>query len=141
MFGNDRQQMRRFFMDSWKKAQEGAPLEPLEQLIVAVVKQHPEYHRLLEASEEQLERDFLPDQGQTNPFLHLSMHIGLSEQISTDRPAGISALYRQLLEKTGDAHEVEHQLMECLGMMLWEAQRNNSMPDEARYIECIRALI
>ncbi|MCG8428368.1 MAG: DUF1841 family protein [Chromatiales bacterium] len=141
MFGNDREQMRRFFTESWRKFKQQQPLQPLEQLIVEVVKKHPEYHALLEIPDKVLDRDYLPEQGETNPFLHLSMHIGLSEQISTDRPAGITALYRQLLEKYQDAHEVEHQLMECLGMMLWEAQRNNTMPDEQKYLECVKSLL
>lgn len=133
--------MRRFFTDAWHKFKNNQPLEPLEQLVAQIIKQHPEYHRLMETPEKMIEHDFLPEDGQTNPFLHLSMHIGITEQISTDRPTGIAQLYQQLMTKTQDAHETEHQIMECLGRMLWEAQRNNQMPDEAQYLECIRKLL
>jgi hypothetical protein len=141
MFGNDRTAMRRVFTEAWRKQQEGLPLEPLEQLIAGIVRQHPEYHPLIEDPDAALARDFTPEQGHTNPFLHLGMHIGLKEQVSSDRPAGISELYRRLCSKTGDAHEAEHQMMECLGRMLWEAQRAGTTPDETAYLACIRSLI
>ncbi len=141
MFGDDRTGMRRVFVEAWRKQQAGEAMEPLEQLIATVVRQHPEYHRLLERPDQTLDRDFLPEAGETNPFLHLGMHISLQEQIGSDRPAGITLLYRQLVLRTGDAHSAEHQIMECLGQMLWEAQRAGRMPDEAAYLECVRALV
>ena len=141
MFGSDRTQLRRMFLQAWNKRRERAPMEPLEQLIAAVIEQHSEYHRHLESPEAILDRDFTPDGGQTNPFLHMGMHISLQEQISTDRPAGISALYRKLTERTGDPHESEHRMIECLGQALWEAQRANRMPDEQAYMECLNAYL
>ena len=84
--------------------------------------------------------EFLPETGDANPFLHLAMHLSLQEQISTDRPTGITALYQQLTRLTGDPHTADHQLMECLGVMLWEAQRNHALPDESAYLECVRGL-
>lgn len=140
MFGNDRTQMRRFFTEAWRKASAGEELIPLEQLIADIVQQHPEYHALLENPDSALDKDFLPDLGETNPFLHMSMHISLQEQISTDRPSGIRQLYQQLVMRAGDSHEAEHRMMECLGQMLWEAQRQNRMPDEQAYLSCIRNL-
>jgi hypothetical protein len=140
MFGNDRTQMRRMFTDSWTKMQQGMPLEPLEQLVAEIVRQHPEYHAMLEKPDSALQRDFLPEGGETNPFLHMAMHISIKEQLATERPAGIGDLYRQLVSRKGDPHEVEHLLMECLGEMLWEAQRNGIMPDEMAYLECVRRL-
>ncbi len=141
MFGQDRTTMRRFFIETWRKHQTGESLEPLQQVIAGIIQQHPEYHRLLEQPELILEREFLPEEGISNPFLHMGMHIGLQEQVSTDRPPGISALYRDLLHKSGDPHETEHRMMECLGRTLWEAQRSNSTPDEESYLECLRGLL
>ncbi|MES9884590.1 MAG: DUF1841 family protein [Sedimenticola sp.] len=141
MFGNDRIQMRRIFTEAWRKSQEKLPLEPLEQVIANIIELHPEYHRMLSKGEELLDRDFLPEGGKENPFLHMGMHISLQEQISTNRPSSISTLYEQLVSQCGDAHNAEHQMMECLGRMLWEAQRANRMPDEQAYLQCIRALV
>ncbi|OOZ36633.1 DUF1841 family protein [Solemya velesiana gill symbiont] len=140
MFGNDRLQMRRMFTDSWQKLKQGTPLEPLEQMITEIIKQHPEYHKMLEDPAGSLDRDFMPEEGQTNPFLHMAMHISIQEQISTDRPNGVRLAYQKLTLKTVDPHEVEHQMMECLGRMLWEAQRSGGMPDEQLYLDCIRKL-
>jgi len=133
--------MRRVFTETWRKRQAGEPLEPLEQLIAGIIQQHPEYHGLLQRPEQALDRDFLPEGGETNPFLHLGMHISLQEQIGSNRPSGITLLYKQLLLKTGDAHQTEHQMMECLGQMLWQAQRAGNRPDETAYLACVRALV
>jgi len=141
MFGNDRSGIRRVFTEAWRKQQTGEAMEPLEQLIAGIVGQHPEYHRLLEDPDGALDRDFLPEGGKTNPFLHLGMHISLQEQIGSNRPSGIALLYKQLLLKTGDAHQTEHQMMECLGQMLWQAQQAGQMPDEAAYLACVRRLV
>ena len=129
------------FTGAWKKHRDQVPMEPLERLIVAVIEKHPEYHKHLESPEAILDKDFTPDGGQTNPFLHMGMHISLQEQISTDRPAGISALYRKLTKRTGDPHESEHMMMECLGQMLWEAQRARRMPDEKAYMDCLNGCL
>ncbi len=140
MYGQDRTAMRQVFVEAWRKQRAGEPMEPLEQVIGNIVLQHPEYHSMLESPEPVLDKDFMPEEGLSNPFLHMGMHISLQEQVSTDRPTGIALLYQQLVGKIGDPHEVEHQMMECLGRMLWEAQRANRMPDEAAYLECLRSL-
>ena len=114
-------------------------MEPLESLIANVIGQHPEYHAMLQ-SEDALEKDFTPEQGQSNPFLHMGMHISLAEQISTDRPAGIRDTYQKIRNKLGDAHAAEHHMMECLGLALWEAQQQNRAPDEQAYLECLKKL-
>lgn len=113
-------------------------MEPLEQLVAQIIQQHPEYHALLEDEEAYLDKDYTPETGETNPFLHMSMHIAIAEQLGTDRPAGIQDLYQQLLSKYSDSHTVEHHIMECLGQMMWEAQRNQTLPDEQQYLECLR---
>ena len=139
MFNQDRTQMRKVFFDCWKAHREGAPLDAMQKIIAHIIELHSEYHHLLE-NEATLDKDYLPDQGEVNPFLHMSMHIALHEQISTDRPNGIKALYQTIIMKQGSAHEAEHAMMDCLGEALWLAQRNNAMPDEVAYFGCLRKL-
>lgn len=139
MFGQDREQMRRFFKTSWEKRLAGAPLQPLEALIGQVIEQHPEYHGLFGA-DEALHREFDPRDGQTNPWLHMGMHITLGEQLGADRPAGLRSLYQRIAARHPDPHAAEHAMMDCLGVVLWEAQRSGSMPDESAYLDCLRRL-
>lgn len=141
MFGQNRDQMRQFFLSCWQKFSNNEPLEPLEALVAGVVADHPEYHALLEAGEQAIAKDYLPEDGETNPFLHMGMHITIREQVQTDRPTGIAAAHQQLTMKTGDALTAEHQMQECLGLVLWEAQRSGTMPDEQQYLECVRKLV
>ncbi len=134
MFGNNRDSLRRYYCTVWEKANAGQALEPLERLIARIIHDHPEYQPMLVDAEAALSRDYLPEMGQTNPFLHLGMHIAIHEQLGTDRPAGILGVYQQLCRKAGDSHEAEHQMMDCLGETLWEAQRNGREPDEQAYL-------
>lgn len=136
IFGNDRNQLRKAYNDAWTKFQQNLPLQPLEQQLVNVIKQHPEYHQQIS----NVSADFLPETGQTNPFLHMGMHLAIQEQISTNRPDGIVMCFKSLLEKTGSQHEAEHQMMECLGEALWLAQQNAAMPDEKAYLNCLKNL-
>ncbi len=140
MFGQDRNQLRQMYLDAWRKQCDGELQQPLEAMIAEVVGLHPEYHALLKKGEEALAKDFMPELGESNPFMHMGMHIAIREQLATDRPAGIRAAHQALLGKFGDAHEVDHQVMECLGRALWEAQQNNAPPDEAQYLRCVQAL-
>ena len=139
MFNQDRNQMRKVFFDCWKAHKEKAPMDAMQTIIAHIIELHPEYHTLLE-NEATLDRDYTPEHGETNPFLHMSMHIALHEQLSTDRPTGIKAVYQSIIMKQGSAHEAEHTMMDCLGEALWLAQRNNTMPDEQAYFECLRKL-
>ena len=141
MFGQDRNQLRRMYLDAWRKHQTRQPLTPLEDMIAEVVAMHPEYHALLEKGDTALEKDFLPEMGESNPFLHMGMHLGIHEQLSTDRPLGIRDLHRQLLTRLQDLHAVEHEMMECLAQVLWEAQRTGTQPDEGQYLECLNMLL
>lgn len=142
MFGNDRDSMRRFFAATWQRAQSGAELEPMERLVAGVIREHPEYQALLvPGNESALARDYTPEEGQTNPFLHMGMHIALREQAAADRPPGMLALSEQLAEHMGDRHEAEHRLMEPLGEAMWEAQRAGREPDQARYVDAVRRLV
>jgi hypothetical protein len=141
MIGSDRNQLRQVFFEAWRKHLADEDMEPLEKMVASVIRVHPEYHLMLSDKERFLMQTFQPEGGETNPFLHMAMHISLLEQVSTDRPQGISELYGRLCKRLGESHEAEHQLMECLGRMLWEAQSANRMPDEQAYLECIRTLV
>lgn len=138
-FSQDRNQIRKFFQETWRKQQDGLPLQPLEAMIADIVAMHPEYHAHLEKND--LDQDYRPETGQTNPFLHMGMHIALREQLSTNMPHGITALHQQLLNRIKDPHETEHRMMDCLAEALWQAQRNNTAPDESQYLACIKNLI
>jgi len=139
MFGQNREQLRRYYQQVWEKHRNGAPLEGLEALIAQVIEQHPEYHKLIE-DPDALDKDFNVEDGQTNPFLHMGMHITLAEQLGSDRPSGIRTLHQKITLKTSDAHQAEHKMMECLGLILWEAQRSGQPPDEQAFLACMRKL-
>jgi hypothetical protein len=140
MFGQNRQQLRQYYHDVWQKAQAGETLSALESGIAQVIEQHPEYHGMFK-NDSSLEQEYFVEDGQTNPYLHMGLHISLHEQISTNRPAGIQGLYRQLQLKFGNAHDTEHQMMECLTESLWLAQRNNQPPSEQDYLTALQALL
>lgn len=137
----DRDSSRKFFSEVWEKYKKKMPLEALEQVVLDIIFQHPEYHKILEMDETDVAAmEFLPEAGMTNPFLHMGMHIAIQEQIGSNRPEGITALYQQLLAGYPSAHDLEHSMMECLGETLWQAQRNNIMPNEMQYLERVKQL-
>ncbi len=136
----DRESSRRFFVQVWKKFESGQPLQQLEELVLGVIQEHPEYHNLLDRDEEFLLQEFTPETGITNPFLHMGMHIAIREQVKSDRPAGIRKIYQNLVAKSASVHNLEHRMMECLGEALWSAQRNNTLPDDASYLDCIKRI-
>ena len=137
----DRDSGRTFFLEVWGKHKRQMRLEALEQIVLNVILQHPEYHVILEKDEKEISAmEFTPEMGMTNPFLHMGMHITIQEQIGSNRPSGITALYQQLLPKYSSAHDLEHSMMECLGETLWLAQRNKTLPDELQYLEQVRRL-
>jgi hypothetical protein len=138
IFGQDRGELRRMYADAWQKRVEGRPMSPLEAQIAGVIEQHPEYEQAV--TDDDLDRDYTPEGGQTNPFLHMGLHLGIREQVATDRPVGIAGVYRELVSRMGDSHAAEHQMIECLAETLWEAQSQNVAPDEARYLERLRRL-
>ncbi len=138
IFSNDRGELRRMYRTAWQKRVDGLPMSPLEAQIADVVELHPEYQAAV--ASEDIDRDFTPEGGQTNPFLHMGLHLGLREQLSTNRPAGIVAVFGALSEKLGDAHDAEHRMIDCLAETLWEAQSSNQPPDEKQYLEKLRRL-
>lgn len=138
MFNPTRDQVRAFFLDVWSKYRDGAPLAGLEPLALDLLLQHPEYHALLSDRDTAMTREWTPEGGETNPFLHLSMHLAIEEQLSIDQPPGIRAAFDRLATARGDRHEALHDTMECLGEMVWAAQRNGTPPDGAGYVECVK---
>jgi hypothetical protein len=141
LYSNDRHQMRQVFVNAWTKFQNKSAMEPLEKMICDVIVQHPEYQAIIENVEQALTQDFSPEMGEINPFMHMGLHIAIHEQLSVDRPPGVRDIYQQLQHKLKDNHEVEHRMMECLGEMMWQAQRNNTAPDEQIYLKELRNLI
>lgn len=138
IFGQDRRELRQMYADAWKKRCDDQPMSPLETQIADVVAMHPEYQSAIAAGE--FDQDYTPDGGQTNPFLHMGLHLGVREQLSTNRPVGIRDVYQKVAARTGDTHDAEHQMIECLAATLWEAQSANRPPDENKYLERLRRL-
>ena len=136
MFNPTRDQVRQFFVEIWRKHRQEEILTPLESIALDWVLEHPEYHGVLESSEA-LAAEYTVEAGQTNPFLHLSMHLAIAEQLQIDRPAGIRDAYQRLAQRS-DAHHAAHEIMECLGQVVWEAQRNGRPMDSDAYLELIR---
>ncbi len=137
MFNPSRDQVRQFFFDVWAKYRAGQPLAGAEQPALDAVLTHPEYHALLEQPERYRDRDWLPEGGEANPFLHLSMHLAVSEQLSVDQPPGIRARYAALLAQYGNAMDAQHAVMDCLGEMIWQVQRHHTPFDSAAYLDCL----
>ena len=138
IFGQDRNELRQMYVDAWQKRLDGSVMSPLEDQIAGVVELHPEYHAAM--SSDDLDKDYSVEGGQSNPFLHMGLHLGIREQLATNRPAGISELFKALAARTGDAHEAEHQMIECLAETLWESQSQNKPPDEQAYLERLKRL-
>lgn len=138
IFGQDRQELRQMYVAAWQKSQAGQVLSPLDSQIAAVVAEHPEYHSFLQ--HDAVQTEFTPDEGQSNPFLHMGLHMAIREQVATDRPAGIAAIHQRLSQKSGDPHPAEHRMIDCLAASLWEAQSKNLPPDEQLYLERLRRL-
>jgi hypothetical protein len=137
MFNPSRDQVRQFFFDVWAKYRAGQPLAGAEQPALDAVLAHPEYHAILDQPERYMERDYRPEAGETNPFLHLSMHLAIAEQVSIDQPPGIRARYQRLLQQEGDAMQAQHAVMECLAEMIWQMQRYQTAFDSAAYLDCL----
>jgi hypothetical protein len=138
MFTPSRDQVRRFLTDAWRKRRDGLPATPLEIMAADVAESHPEYHELLCAGDEALSREWTPEQGETNPFLHLSLHLAIEEQLSIDQPPGIRAVFEQLAARHGDRHAALHIILECLGETVWRASQDRAPPDSNAYLDCLK---
>ena len=138
IFSQDRDELRQMYADAWQKKQGGEILSPLEDQIAKVLEDHPEYQSAL--NDEVLGESFTPEQGKTNPFLHMGLHLAIRDQLATDRPKGISTVYQELIRKYSTPHEAEHRMLDCLAETLWEAQNQNAPPDEQKYLERLRQI-
>lgn len=140
MYGTDRAGLREVFFRAWRRHRASEPLEGIERLVVDVALRHPEYHNLLDDPEAHTDRDYLPELGETNPFMHLAMHVAIEEGLALDQPHGIRERYRALRERLPDEHAVQHAVMDCLGEMLWQAQRAGAAPDETTFMDCLERM-
>ena len=138
MFTPSRDEARRFIVEAWSKFRAGAPLSDLERVVASLVAMHPEYHALVADGERHLDRDWIPDGGAVNPFLHLSLHLAVAEQLAIDQPPGIRAEFERLRAARGDEHDALHAVVECLGETMWQAQRLSTGPDANVYLACLR---
>ncbi len=138
MFDPSRDQARDFFFDLWAKSRAKAPLTALESLALAILIEHPEYHAVLDDPERHRDRDWKPEGGETNPFLHLSMHLAIEEQLSIDQPPGIRAAVQALARAHDSEHDARHDVMDCLAEMIWQSQRHGMPFDNATYLDCLR---
>ncbi len=137
MFNPSQSEVRNFFFDVFDKGRQNILLTDLEKIAYSIILEHSEYHEILGNRDKYLEFQYLPEMGQTNPFLHLSMHLSIIEQLSIDQPPGVANLYKEMCKKTGDEHLAAHEIIDCLGEMIWQAQRNTSAPDVNVYFACI----
>lgn len=137
VFQPTRDETRAFFFETWRKHRAGDLLEPLEALAAEIVAAHPEYHAVLADPERYRDRDWTPEGGEANPFLHLGMHLAIAEQVSIDQPPGIRSRYETLCARLGAPMPAQHAIMECLAEMIWQSQRHGLPFDSARYLECI----
>jgi Domain of unknown function (DUF1841) len=138
MFAPSQHDVRRFFCDAWRKECAGAPLTPMEALAAQWIAEHPEHHEALADVDAALAASYSVEDGRANPFLHLSMHLTISEQCSIDQPRGIKQAVDLLAARRGSLHEAHHDAMECLGEMVWTSQRSGLPPDGLAYLECVR---
>lgn len=138
MFNPSQHDVRRFFCETHRKTRANEILTPLEAIARDWIVQHPEYADTLADADAALAADYSVENGKTNPFLHLSMHLSITEQVSIDQPPGIRAAFLALAQRLDSEHEAHHQIMECLGEMIWTSQRDGLPPDGAAYVECVK---
>ena len=138
MFAPSQHDVRQFFCDAYRRQRDGAPLTPMQARAADWIAQHPEYHAELADLAAAQAAVYDVEAGRTNPFLHLSMHLSIDEQIGIDQPRGIKQAVALLAARRGSAHAAQHEVMECLGEMIWAAQRSGLPPDGEKYLECVR---
>lgn len=143
MFNPTRDQARDFLFEAWRKFRAAEPISAMETMAVEVISLHPEYHPMFDDRDRYMEnfrgRDYPPEFGETNPFLHINMHLSIREQASIDQPRGVKDFHVALAQKLGSALAAEHEMMDCLGEMIWHAQRNRAAPDAQIYLDCLKA--
>lgn len=137
MFSPSRDEARRFLIDAWAKYRAQAPLTDLEKLAAGLIALHPEYHATFERPDAFADRDYAPEAGDVNPFLHLSLHLAVAEQLAIDQPPGIRAHFERIRSARGDEHAALHAVLDCLGEVVWHAQRHGTPPDAQLYLDCL----
>ena len=140
MITHERSTLRQFYLDTFEKAKNNGLLSSLEIQVISVLENHPEYYKTIE-NPKILDQDFSVESGDINPFLHLGLHLGLREQINTNRPLGIQAIYQKLLQKYKDPHHTEHLMMDLLAEILWLSQKYQTLPDENIYLSKLQELL
>lgn len=138
LFNPSRDEVRQFFFEVWAKFSQQQSLTDLEAIAIQVAQMHAEYHPVLDAPQRYLDQSYFPEMGETNPFLHMSLHLSIVEQIGIDQPHGIKQAYAVLLRKHGNPHDAQHDLMDCLAETIWQAQRAGKAPDAEAYLSCIQ---
>ena len=138
MFNPSQHDVRRFFCETHSRQGQSLPLTPMQTLAAQWIAEHPEYHAELVDVDAALAASYAVEDGRSNPFLHLSMHLTISEQVAIDQPRGIKQAFDLLTARLGSAHEAQHQVMECLGEMIWSSQRSGQPPDGHAYLDCVR---
>ena len=138
MFQPSQNDVRRFFCGAYARWREGLPLEPLQAMAARWIEQHPEYHAELADEAAALAAVYTVEEGRTNPFLHLSMHLSIDEQLAIDQPTGIRQAVELLAARRNSLHEAQHEVMDCLGEMVWASQRSGLPPDGQAYLEAVR---
>lgn len=136
MFDPSREEVREMFFATWRKYRASEPLAGIETIALQVILLHPEYHQILDHPERYRDRDYVDE---SNPFLHMSLHLALEEQLSIDQPPGIVRRFGVLVSRFHDRHEALHQALECLAETVWRAQRERAAPDAAAYLDCLAA--
>ena len=137
MFNPSRDQVRSFFIETWRRHRAREVLTPMETIAADIIGLHPEYHAIVE-DPDAIDRDFTPEDGAINPFLHLSLHLAIEEQLSINQPPGIRAAFDAACERRGDRHAALHDALECLGETLFNAQRSGAQPDGLAYVGCLK---
>jgi hypothetical protein len=138
MFAPSQQDVRRFFCETWRRQRDGLPLDPMQAKAAPWLTQHPEYDGDLADEAAALAAVYTVEEGRTNPFLHLSMHLSIDEQSGIDQPHGIRDALARLAERRNSLHDAHHEVMECLGEMIWQSQRSGLPPDGPAYLDAVR---
>lgn len=138
LFNPSRDEVRSFFFEAWRKFNTQRVLTDLEKIAVSVMHMHPEYHSILNHPEQFQQQAYYPEMGETNPFLHMSLHLSILEQLSINQPIGIKQIYESLKIKHQNEHDAQHAILECLGETIWQAQRNQTGLDAQHYLSLLQ---
>ena len=138
LFSPSRDEVREFFFNAWSQFKVQKPLTDLEKIALSIMHMHPEYHAILDKPGQYKNQEYFPEFGETNPFLHMSLHLSIHEQLSINQPTGITGIYEQLKLKYQDDHDAQHVIVECLGEAIWQAQRNNTALDANFYVQLLQ---